>query len=141
MTADQADIVVQIRAATRQLRQLRDINANEATVVAFSDDTYQGLCALLDDAGDEIVAWRKQTASSMNTADELTATVETLKRHNELAAFAAQQLAIELTTSQQQLAATSEIAATFWRHLATPAGPAADLDAALDTWQQMSERC
>ena len=141
MPDEQSDIVAQIRAAIRQLQQLRDINAADHTLVAFTDTTYRGLCDLLAEASDEIVLWRKQTAITMDKVDDLTATAEKSLRQAQLAAHAAQQLALELTRTQRDLAATSEIAQTFWRYLTTPAGDAPDLDAALDTWRLMSEPC
>lgn len=140
MSDEQSDIVVQIRAAIKQLDQLRDINSDSNTLVAFTDTTYRGLCELLAGAADEIVLWRKQTAMMMDSIDDITGTSEKALRQAKLAAHAAQQLAIELTRTQHDLATTSEIAGTFWRHLTTPTGPADDLDAALERWKAMHDK-
>ena len=70
MTDHTDDLVPQLIRARQQLEEIRNIAADGNTMVAFSDETYCSIMALLGSAADEIVQWRKTVADNLNRLDQ-----------------------------------------------------------------------
>lgn len=136
---DTDDLVTKLRQAVSQLEELRDMNDQANTLVAFTDTTYQSLVELLAGAAHEIVAWRQQVASALNQLDDIAASLTDCRHHASIADHAARTLAGELTRHQRQLEQLQTIAHIFWSRLATT-GSDPELDAALHQWETIAGR-
>jgi DNA repair ATPase RecN len=116
MTDHTDDLVPQLIRARQQLEEIRNIAADGNTMVAFSDETYCSIMALLGSAADEIVQWRKTVADNLNRLDQHAEQLEQAKTLAQRTVKALQKLADAHHQQRSTIQQLCDICQTFADH-------------------------
>lgn len=112
-------------------QRLDDYAARLATLFGSAHvgaDTSQ-LANVIREAASELFTWRQQTAAALNERDEARDDLATAHRQMH-------ELVQELRHTSRLLELERTMCDQFWKHLATPVGDDAALDAALEAYQE-----